>query len=112
MNWESQPLQPHEIEGMSANTEIIERVVRSYEMMLDFYGMRLLSRETGLLGRSLPPRDYESRYKNLVSEYNLILLARLTAQLMRIPPQFPLTTIFVSHASSNASRSWILSTST
>lgn len=69
MNWESQPLQLHEIKAMKADAVIMQRVVRSYELMLDFYGMRLISRETGLLGRVLPPRDYETRYRNLVSKW-------------------------------------------
>jgi hypothetical protein len=68
MNAESQPLQPHEIKAMRADPEITRRIIRSYELMLDFYGMRLISPETGLLGRSLPPRDFVARYNNLVSE--------------------------------------------
>ncbi|KAG8214560.1 opioid growth factor receptor conserved region-domain-containing protein [Butyriboletus roseoflavus] len=60
-------LLPHEIGMMRNNEEITCRLMRSYEMMLDFYGMCLLS-DTGLLGRSLPPRDFESRYRNLLSQ--------------------------------------------
>lgn len=68
MNWESQPLQPHEIKAMKADARITGRIIRSYELMLDFYGMRLVSEETGLLGRSLPPRNFQDRYRNLVSK--------------------------------------------
>ena len=57
----------HEIPMMRNNEEIICRLVNSYEMMLDFYGMCLLS-NTGLLGRSLPPQDFKSRYRNLLSK--------------------------------------------
>ncbi|KAF5360833.1 hypothetical protein D9756_004717 [Leucocoprinus leucothites] len=78
MNWESQPLQPHEIEAIKANAEITTRVVKSYELMLDFYGMRLLSQETGLLGRVLPPRNFETRYRNLVtSSHNYLRISRI-----------------------------------
>ncbi|KXN88256.1 Opioid growth factor receptor [Leucoagaricus sp. SymC.cos] len=78
VNWESQPIQPHEIEAMKTNTEIMTRVVRSYELMLDFYGMRMLSLETGLLGRALRPGNYESRYRNLVvSSHNYLRISRI-----------------------------------
>ncbi|KAH0832026.1 opioid growth factor receptor conserved region-domain-containing protein [Lanmaoa asiatica] len=61
-------LLPHEIGMMRNNEEIIRRLVRSYEMMLDFCGMCLFA-DTGLLGRSLRPRDFKSRYRNLLSEW-------------------------------------------
>ena len=92
MNFESQPLQTHEIESMRADPEIIGRIVESYKLMLDFYGMRLVSLENGLLQRASPPRNYEGRYRNLVREYlvlewfitsdaRLRVLPRLLAQL-------------------------------
>jgi len=65
MNYESQALQPHEIISMRSSTEIMKRIMRSYEMMLDFYGMRLVSTETGLLARS---EDFSDRYENLTCE--------------------------------------------
>jgi hypothetical protein len=37
--------------------------------MLDFYGMRIVDMDSGLLDRSLPPRDFVARYRNLVREY-------------------------------------------
>lgn len=61
-------LLPHEIGMMRSNEEITSRLVKSYEMMLDFYGMCLLS-DTGLLGRSRLPRDFKSRYRDLLSEW-------------------------------------------
>lgn len=69
MNYESQPLQPHEIEAMKADDEIMDRVVRSYRLMLDFYGMRLQSRDTGLLSRA--PNNVAERYTNLCRKYRL-----------------------------------------
>lgn len=69
MNSQSQPLQRHEFEAMRSSPEIIQRVIRSYKLMLDFYGMRLLDERTGLLDRVLPPRTFERRYRNLVREY-------------------------------------------
>lgn len=67
MNMDASRLLPHEIGMMRNNEEIICRLVKSYEMMLDFYGMRLLS-DTGLLGRSRLPRDFKARSRNLLSK--------------------------------------------
>ena len=67
MNWGAKPLQPHERDTMRADPAVIARVIKSYELMLDFYGMQLLDQDTGLLSRSLPPRNYAARYTNLRS---------------------------------------------
>ena len=69
MNYASQPLQRHEIRFMRAEPTIIQRVLQSYRLMLDFYGMRLVSADTGLIERVLPPRNYEARYQNLLREF-------------------------------------------
>ncbi|CCM04122.1 uncharacterized protein FIBRA_06283 [Fibroporia radiculosa] len=63
MNYEAQPLQRHEAETMKANASVIERVIRSYRLMLDFYGMRLEDDETGLIARC--SQNYKERYRNL-----------------------------------------------
>jgi hypothetical protein len=66
MNYHSQPLQVHEIEKMKTDPTVIARILTSYELMLDFYGMKLLSPETGLINRS---ENYEARYENLLGEF-------------------------------------------
>lgn len=68
MNYESQPLQKHEIIVMKASKDIVARVLRSYRLMLDFYGMDLCSSETGLLKRVDPEAKNVERYKNLARE--------------------------------------------
>jgi hypothetical protein len=68
MNYDSQPLQTHEIESMKADPIILERIIKSYQLMLDFYGMHLVSKETGLVDRAPPPRYFAPRYRNLVRE--------------------------------------------
>lgn len=65
MNFESKPLQKHEIATMKADPEIVKRIERSYEMMLGFYGMVLVTKETGELRRA---ENWEDRYRNLVRE--------------------------------------------
>ncbi|KAG6891676.1 hypothetical protein C0992_012725 [Termitomyces sp. T32_za158] len=77
MNYESQPLQRHEIIAMKANPAIFDRIIISFRMMLDFYGMRLISVDSGLVDRSLPPRNFASRYNNLVRELTSTPLRRL-----------------------------------
>ncbi|KDR82797.1 hypothetical protein GALMADRAFT_238346 [Galerina marginata CBS 339.88] len=78
MNYESQPLQTHEIQDMQADPVVIARVIGSYRLMLDFYGMRLVSAETGLVDRALPPRNYAPRYHNLVrSSHNNLRISRI-----------------------------------
>ncbi|PPQ67715.1 hypothetical protein CVT25_009321 [Psilocybe cyanescens] len=78
MNYESQPLQTHEIREMMADPVVIGRIIQSYRLMLDFYGMRLVSAETGLVDRALPPRNYAARYQNLVrSSHNNLRISRI-----------------------------------
>ena len=67
MNWGAKPLQLHERDAMRADPAVIARVIKSYELMLDFYGIQLLDQETGLLGRSPPPKNHAARYTNLRS---------------------------------------------
>ncbi|KAJ6621887.1 opioid growth factor receptor conserved region-domain-containing protein [Mycena sp. CBHHK59/15] len=78
MNYESQPLQPHEISAMKADPRALERLLASYQLMLDFYGMRLVSEETGEVDRALPPRNHAPRYENLVrSSHNYLRISRI-----------------------------------
>jgi len=82
MNYQSQPLQRHEIEAMRADPEVVSRVLRSYRMMLDFYGMNLDSPETGLLSRSVPESRCKERYRNLVrSSHNYLRISRIMKSL-------------------------------
>ncbi|KAI6039304.1 opioid growth factor receptor conserved region-domain-containing protein [Pisolithus marmoratus] len=78
MNFAAQRLMPHEISAMRSDAEVMRRIVRAYTMMLDFYGMRLQSEETGLVGRALPPGSYSSRYMNLLlSPHNNLRISRV-----------------------------------
>lgn len=73
VNYQAQPLQPHEIEAMTADEGIIERVIKSYRLMLDFYGMQLQTPDTGLLTRAEPASKCRKRYQNLLRELHLLL---------------------------------------
>ncbi|KAJ3485255.1 hypothetical protein NLI96_g5092 [Meripilus lineatus] len=78
MNFASQPLQIHEITAMKKDPEVMGRVLQSYCMMLEFYGMKLDSPETGLLSRVMPESRYADRYRNLVrSSHNYLRISRI-----------------------------------
>ncbi|OSD07496.1 hypothetical protein PYCCODRAFT_1430743 [Trametes coccinea BRFM310] len=75
MNYEAQPLQKHEITLMKADEAILERLHRSYTMMLGFYGMELVSRDTGELRRA---DNWEERYRNLCrAPHNNLRISRI-----------------------------------
>lgn len=71
MNYESQPLYKHELAQMKADPVIVQRIGESYKLMLDFYGMQLVSEVTGLVARSSPPQKSAACYHNLTSESNM-----------------------------------------
>ncbi|TFL01788.1 opioid growth factor receptor conserved region-domain-containing protein [Pterulicium gracile] len=78
MNYQSQPLQKHELQAMKADPQILARLIKSYQLMLDFYGMKLVDKDTGLLSCSLPPRDFEPRYRNFMSRsHNNLRISRI-----------------------------------
>lgn len=64
----AQPLQLHEAEAMKSDPDIVSNVIKSYELMLDFYGMQLQSTETGLLKRTDEDKKWCERYRNLTRE--------------------------------------------
>ena len=47
VNFSASRLQLHELRAIRADPVMRARVIKSYEMMLDFYGMELRDRETG-----------------------------------------------------------------
>jgi len=78
MNFESKPLQRHEITEMKADDKIVARVLDSYQLMLDFYGMKLDSAETGQLSRADVERKQIEQYKNLsLSSHNYLRISRI-----------------------------------
>eukprot|EP00667_Euglena_gracilis_P019981 EG_transcript_21510 len=74
-NYDSQELQLHEAKAIAETPACLERVRRSYEMMLDFYGMQLVNSETGEVRRS---DGYRPQYDNLdASGHNLLRITRI-----------------------------------
>jgi len=79
VNMLSQVLQPHEIEGIKADPQCRKRVIRSYGLMLDFYGMQLSNEETGALTRS---KKWKHRYAHLNrSFHNYLRITRILKSL-------------------------------
>jgi hypothetical protein len=73
MNHLSQPLHRHEILKMRNSPQILRRLLSSYELMLDFYGLRLIDEDTGLIGRSLPPKDSPKRFQHLNCKFLILI---------------------------------------
>merc|ERR1712137_106164 len=64
---------------MRQDITVGERVMKSYKMMLDFYGMRLVDEKTGEVRRA---KNWKSRYLNLnTSGHNNLRISRILASL-------------------------------
>ena len=75
LNIYAQPLQLHEVKTLMGDPECMARIYRSYEMMLDFFGMTLADRSSGRLERGA---NWASRYANLEeSRHNFLRITRI-----------------------------------
>jgi hypothetical protein len=65
----------HEAAAIQSDPQAQARLVVSYKLMLDFYGMKLLDDELGLVGRS---PNHRSRYAHLNrSFHNYLRITRI-----------------------------------
>ncbi|XP_010636182.3 opioid growth factor receptor [Fukomys damarensis] len=62
VNWHAKPLTLREVEAFKSSTEVQERLIRAYELMLGFYGIQLEDRDTGAVCRA---QNYHKRFQNL-----------------------------------------------
>jgi hypothetical protein len=62
LNPRAQRLLPHEARTISEDPSCRKRLIRSYEMILDFFGIRMTDRSTGELERA---PHWKHRYRNL-----------------------------------------------
>lgn len=75
MNGDAQVLQEHEAVAMRDDAAVHARLIKSYELMLDFYGFKLLSRETGVIA---PSKNAIPRFKNLSTHsHNFLRITRI-----------------------------------
>ena len=65
------------------NEDLSKRYIECYEMMLDFYGMRLIDKRTGEIDRSIKasPNDYKTRYREAVCGHNCLRIRRILTSL-------------------------------
>jgi hypothetical protein len=76
LNAKAQKLMLHEAEAIAGDPTMSARFLRSYEMMLDFYGMQLLDRATGVVGRN--PSNWKQQYSNLIAHpHNNLRITRI-----------------------------------
>ena len=62
LNFSAQKLMRHEAKAIRENDQLRARIIKSYELMLDFYGMVLEDKKTGKISRS---KNFRPRYDNL-----------------------------------------------
>ncbi|XP_075701340.1 uncharacterized protein LOC142665510 [Rhinoderma darwinii] len=62
MNTYAKPLTLNEIKMMKEDKAVMTRFLKAYKLMLQFYGIKLLSEETGEVARA---GNWEDRFKNL-----------------------------------------------
>ncbi|WWC85779.1 uncharacterized protein L201_000645 [Kwoniella dendrophila CBS 6074] len=80
----AQPLEVHEIEEMKDNPDILNRLLRSYKMMLGFYGIDF---NNGKLSLS---NDHKERLQNLRDHsHNLLRITRILKHLSEFPALQP-----------------------
>ncbi|XP_073681957.1 uncharacterized protein [Garra rufa] len=62
VNWKAHELTKKEIKSFRKDEEVKKQLVKSYKLMLDFYGIRLVDESTGEVARA---PNWDERFKNL-----------------------------------------------
>ncbi|KAM7150371.1 opioid growth factor receptor isoform 2-T2 [Macrochelys suwanniensis] len=62
MNWRAKPLTCKEIQAFKKSKEVMQRFIRAYKLMLDFYGINLIDQETGEVQKA---ENWRPRFRNL-----------------------------------------------
>ncbi|KIR37333.1 hypothetical protein I352_00648 [Cryptococcus deuterogattii MMRL2647] len=84
VNPRAQLLQPHEIEAMQKDPEIVSRLLKSYKMMLGFYGIDFNG------GKLKLASNHKQRISNLrAHSHNLLRLTRILKHLSEFPQLQP-----------------------
>ncbi|KZO97618.1 hypothetical protein CALVIDRAFT_562958 [Calocera viscosa TUFC12733] len=107
MNPRARPLQVHEIGRMKDDEEVMKRFRESYEIMLAFYGLRLVDPETGELDVTVAPEKsdggWPARFYNLEhSMHNYLRITRILKSLHELAhahyiPSFLLAILALQH---------------
>jgi len=76
LNHYAEQLQLHEAKAIAESEVLQGRIIKSYELMLDFYGMQLVDRKTGTVQRN--PENWRNRYNHLNrSFHNYLRITRI-----------------------------------
>lgn len=76
MNGQAQPLTKNEAEIFRNTPDIKGRIIKSYKLMLDFYGLVLIDEQKGQVARN--PETYRQRYAHLNSSFhNYLRITRI-----------------------------------
>ncbi|XP_034554160.1 opioid growth factor receptor-like isoform X2 [Notolabrus celidotus] len=75
MNYQATPLTRKEVEDFCQSSDAKENLLKSYKLMLDFYGIELCDEATGKVKRA---SNWEARYNNLNSHtHNNLRITRI-----------------------------------
>ncbi|XP_008282203.1 opioid growth factor receptor-like [Stegastes partitus] len=75
MNYEATPLTKEEVEDFLTSSTAKENLLKSYKLMLDFYGIELFDEKTGEVRRA---RNWRDRFNNLDSHtHNNLRITRI-----------------------------------
>ncbi|GAA5976964.1 hypothetical protein JCM5350_007510 [Sporobolomyces pararoseus] len=83
VNYQAKPLELHEIDQLKRDKVAMDRLIESYRIMLEFYGLKLISPLTGELALedSVPapsPNSYLKRFENLEkNSHNFLRITRI-----------------------------------
>eukprot|EP01100_Stratorugosa_tubuloviscum_P001507 TRINITY_DN1333_c3_g1_i1.p1 TRINITY_DN1333_c3_g1~~TRINITY_DN1333_c3_g1_i1.p1 ORF type:complete len:263 (+),score=77.26 TRINITY_DN1333_c3_g1_i1:48-791(+) len=79
VNFEAKPLTYEEAKKIRENIECSTRVLKSYKMMLNFYGFKLVDKENGKIKKS---DEWEDRFDNLnQNQHNSLRINRILTSL-------------------------------
>jgi len=79
MNWRSEALTKAEAKEIREDLDCAKRVIKSYQLMLHFYGMELVDPSTGEIKRG---KNWKSRYQNLSTHtHNFLRISRIITSL-------------------------------
>ncbi|KAE8298037.1 Opioid growth factor receptor [Larimichthys crocea] len=75
MNYQASPLTKEEIQGFLENSIAKENLLKSYKLMLDFYGIELCDERTGEVKRA---KNWKDRFNNLdAHSHNNLRITRI-----------------------------------
>lgn len=76
LNYQADPLQKWEADKIAADPTLQGRIIKSYQLLLNFYGMRLYDEKTGDIRRN--EKNFEARYDNLERcTHNFLRITRI-----------------------------------